>query len=108
MFSSGDRESGPLSLFKIPLKIWKFKDRNQKKQMISNKLKLKESQMHGKRKNFPMFLGKMIKHKMFDKEEVIDIWYRGIVTQLLGDNETNDDCDFTVKYKGFDDIYEVR
>ena len=33
---------------------------------------------------------------MFD-EEVKDIWYQGIVTEVLGDNETSDDCDFTVK-----------
>ena len=63
--------------------------------------------MHDKRKNCPIFLGKKIKHKMFDEEEVKDIWYQGIVTQVLGDNETSDDCDLTVKYKDFDDIYEV-
>ena len=44
---------------------------------------------------------------MFDEEEVKDIWYQGIVTQVLGDNETSDDCDLTVKHKDFDDIYEV-
>ena len=44
---------------------------------------------------------------MFDEEEVKDIWYQGIVTQVLGHNETSDDCDLTVKYKDFDDIYEV-
>ena len=55
-----------------------------------------------------MVLGKMIKHKVFYEEELKDIWYRGFVSQLLGDNETSDDCDFTVKYKDFDDIYEVK
>ena len=62
--------------------------------------------MHDKRKNFLIFLGKKIKQKMFD-EEVKDIWYQGVVTEVLGDNETSDDCDFTVKYKNFADLQEV-
>ena len=64
--------------------------------------------MHGKRKNVPIFLGKIIKHKMFDEEEVKDIWYQGAVTEVLDDDETSDDCDFTVKYESFDDAYEVK
>ena len=64
--------------------------------------------MHGKRKNVPKFLGKIIKHKMFDEDEIKDTWYQGIVTEVLDDDETSDDCDFTVKYKGFDDTYEVK
>ena len=27
---------------------------------------------------------------------------------MLGDNETSDDCDFNVKYKGFDEVYETK
>ena len=76
--------------------------------MVSNKQKLKESEVNDNRKLSPMVLGKMIKHKAFYEEELKDIWYRGFVSQLLGDNETSDDCDFTVKYKDFDDIYEVK
>ena len=76
--------------------------------MVSNKQKLKESEVNDNRKLSPMVLGKMIKHKVFYQEELKDIWYRGFVSQLLGDNETSDDCDFTVKYKDFDDIYEVK
>ena len=64
--------------------------------------------MHGKRKDIPIFLGKIIKHKMFDEEEVKDIWCQDVVTEVLHDDETSDDCDFTVKYEGFDDNYEVK
>ena len=56
---------------------------------MSNKQKLKEPQVHGKRKNVPIFLRKIIKHKMFDEEEVKDIWYQGVVTEMLDDDETN-------------------
>ena len=45
---------------------------------------------------------------MFDEEEVKDIWQQGYVTKVLGDNETSDDCDFNVKYKGFDEVYETK
>ena len=45
---------------------------------------------------------------MFDEEEVKDIWQQGNVTKVLGDNETSDDCDFIVKYKGFDEVYETK
>ena len=55
-----------------------------------------------------MVFVKIMKQKMFDEEEVKDTWYRAIVTQVLGDNERSHDCDFTVQYKGFDDIYDVK
>ena len=45
--------------------------------------------MHGKGKNVPIFLGKIIKRKMFDEEEVKDIWYQGVVTEVLDDDEAN-------------------
>ena len=45
--------------------------------------------MHDKRKNVALFLQKIIKHKMFDEEEVKDIWYQGVVTEVLDDDETN-------------------
>ena len=45
---------------------------------------------------------------MFDEEEVKDIWQQGNVTKVLGDNESSDDCDFNVKYKGFDEVYETK
>ena len=45
---------------------------------------------------------------MFDEEEVKDIQQQGNVTKLLGDNETSDDCDFNVKYKDFDEVYETK
>ena len=55
--------------------------------MTSNKKKkIKESQVLDKRKNFCMFLGKIIKHKMIDKKDVKYIWYPVIVTQVLGYN----------------------
>ena len=44
---------------------------------------------------------------MYDEEEKKDIWYQGIATEVLDDDETSD-CDFTVKYEGFDDTYEVK
>ena len=64
--------------------------------------------MHDKRKDIPIFFGKMIKHKMFDEEEVKDIWYQGVVIEVLDDDEISDDCEFTLKYEGFDDNYEVK
>ena len=27
---------------------------------------------------------------------------------MLGGNETSDDCDFIVKYKGIDEVFEVK
>ena len=45
---------------------------------------------------------------MFDEEEVKDILQQGNVTKVLGNNETSDDCDFNVKYKGFDEVYETK
>ena len=45
--------------------------------------------MHGKGKNVPIFLRKIIKRKMFDEEEVKDIWYQGVVTEVLDDDEAN-------------------
>ena len=48
-------------------------------------------------------LEKIIKHKMFDKEEVKVTWHQFIVTKVLDDNETSDDCDFTMKHKSFDE-----
>ena len=50
----------------------------------------------------------MIKQEIFDEEEVKDIWQQGYVTNVLGDNETSDDCDFIVKYKGIDEVFEVK
>ena len=50
----------------------------------------------------------MIKQEIFDEEEVKDIWQKGNVTKVLGDNETSDDCDFNVKYKDFDEVYEAK
>ena len=50
----------------------------------------------------------MIKQEMFDEEEVKDIWQQGNVTKVLVDNESSDDCDFNVKYKGFDEVYETK
>ena len=50
----------------------------------------------------------MIKQERFDEEEVKDIWQQGYVAKVLGDNETTDDCDFNVKYKNFDEVYEVK
>ena len=38
-----------------------------------------------------------------------DVWYRGTVTEVLDDDEFDDECDFTVEYDGFDDAtYEVK
>ena len=45
---------------------------------------------------------------MFDEEEVKDIWYQGVVTEVVDDDETNDNCDFTVKYEDFDDTYDIE
>ena len=42
-------------------------------EIISNKQKQREPQVHGKRKNVPRFLGKIIKYKMFDEDEIKDI-----------------------------------
>eukprot|EP00112_Aurelia_sp_Birch-Aquarium-sp1_P015107 Seg332.2 transcript_id=Seg332.2/GoldUCD/mRNA.D3Y31 product="hypothetical protein" pseudo=true protein_id=Seg332.2/GoldUCD/D3Y31 len=36
-------------------------------------------------------------------------WHRGTVTEVLDDDEFDNDCDFTVEYDGFDDAtYKVK
>ena len=59
-------------------------------------------------KKLPIFIWKMIQQEMFDEEDVKDILYQGYVTKVLGENETSDHCDFNVKYKDFDEVYEVK
>ena len=111
LFSSGTPEERANELVQNSIKdteIRRQKLEAKKNKIISNKQKLKEPQVHGKRKNVPIFLGKIIKHKIFDEEGVNDIWYQGVVTEVLDDDETSDDCDFTVKREGFDDTYEVK
>ena len=111
LFSSGTPEEQATDLVQNSIKDREIRSRkleSKKNEIISNKQKLKEPQVHGKRKNVPIFLGKIIKHKIFDEEGVNDIWYQGVVTEVLDDDETSDDCDFTVKHEGFDDTYEVK
>ena len=111
LFSSGTPEEQATELVQNSIKDREIRRRKleaKKNEIISNKQELKEPQVHGKRENVPIFLGKIIKHKMFDEEEVKDIWYQGVVTEVLDDDETSDDCDFTVKREGFDDTYEVK
>ena len=111
LFSSGTPEEQATDLVQNSIKDREIRSRkleSKKNEIISNKQKLKEPQVHGKRKIVPIFLGKIIKHKIFDEEEVKDIWYQGVVTEVLDDDETSDDCNFTVKCESFDDTCEVK
>ena len=47
-------------------------------------------------------------HKLFDEEEVKDIWHQVIVTKVPDDNETSDDYDFTMKHQSYNDNYGVK
>ena len=60
-------------------------------------------------KGIPKFYGKIIQHKMFDKEQDKDVWYKGIVTEVLDDDDEFDvNCEFTVMYEGYEDTYTVK
>ena len=45
---------------------------------------------------------------MFDKEQDKDVWYKVIVTEVLDDDEFDVNCEFTVMYEGYEDIYTVK
>ena len=57
-------------------------------------------------KNVPIFFGKRILHKMIDDGE--PVWYEGIVTEVLDDDEQDEECEFTVKYDGYEDTFQVQ
>ena len=54
-------------------------------------------------KGVPKFYGKIIQHKMFDEEQGKDVWYKGTVTEVLHDDEFDENCEFTVMYEGYGD-----
>ena len=35
-------------------------------------------------------------------------WYEGIVTEVLDDDEQDEECEFTVKYDGYEDTFQVQ
>jgi len=55
----------------------------------------------------PKFLGKKIRHKMVDDDGKA-VWYSGTVVSVLDDNEFNEECEFEVKYDGYEDVYEIQ
>ena len=36
------------------------------------------------------------------------VWYDGILTEVLDDDEQDEECEFTVKYDGYRDIFQVQ
>ena len=80
----------------------------EKEKTLISKSSKKQGNDNKKRKRVPTFFGKIIRHKMIDNDGE-DVWYRGTVTEVLDDDEFDDECDFTVEYDGFDDAtYEVK
>ena len=61
-----------------------------------------------KEKKRPCIPWKKIKHKLFDEEEVKDIWHQVIVNKVPDDDETSDDYDFTMKHQSYNDNYGVK
>ena len=56
---------------------------------------------------FPhIFFRKKIVHKMIDGSEPVE--YEGIVTEVLDDNEQDEECEFTVTYDGYKDTFQVQ
>ena len=45
---------------------------------------------------------------MWDQEKGENVWYEGVVMEVLDDDEYDEDCDFTVSYEGYEDTYEVK
>ena len=45
---------------------------------------------------------------MFDEEQGKDVWYKGIVNEVLDDDEFDVNCEFTVMYEGCEDTYTVN
>ena len=43
-------------------------------------------------KGVPKFYGKVIHHKMFHEEQGKDVWYKGIVTEVLDDDVFDMNC----------------
>ena len=59
-------------------------------------------------KGLPKFYGKVIHYKMFEEEQGKDVWYKGIVTEVLDKDEFDVNCEFTVMYEGYEDTYTVK
>ena len=74
-------------------------------QKKSEKLKLLQG---GSAHRVPRFYGKIIQYKMFDEEQGKDVWYKGIVTEELDDDEFDVNWEFTVMYEGYEDTYTVK
>ena len=59
------------------------------------------------KKERPLFFGKRISHK-WEIKKGKEKWYNGTVTEVLGsDDERSSDCEFSVKYDGFSDLFTV-
>lgn len=37
-----------------------------------------------------------------------DVWYTGLVTSVLDDDEFDDECEFQAVYDGYDEEYDVE
>ena len=57
--------------------------------------------------NVPTFLGKKILHKMIDDGEPV-CYVRGIVTEVLDDQEQDEECESTVNYDAYEDTFQVQ
>ena len=43
---------------------------------------------------------------MIDEDE--PVWYEVIVTQLFDNDKQDEECEFTVKYDGYEDTFQVQ
>ena len=78
-------------------------DKRLEKEITSQK-KVKKNP--GKETKIPTFLGKRIRHKWCDNGT--DKWYHGDVIAVLDDDEYAEECEFHVKYDGFEDPYTIE
>ena len=74
-----------------------------KKRELQKKSEKRKAPQGDIAKGVPKFYGKIIQHKMFDEEQGKDVWYKGTVTEVLHDDEFDENCEFTVMYEGYGD-----
>ena len=83
-----------------------FKKKKKKKKKMKETLFQNNSSKISTKKNVPISFGKKILHKMIDDGE--QVWYEGIVTEVLDDDEQDEECEFTVKYDGCEGTFQVQ
>ena len=83
----------------------KLKKKRKKKEMKETLFQTSISKI-STQKNVPIFFGKRILHKMIDDGE--PVWYEGIVNEVLDDDEKDEECEFTVKYDGYEGTFQVQ